>query len=203
MRALFLSTGLPVIESIVNRALQADPDALKTIAALQHQVIEVHCTDWEICFFILIDSRGLQFYQHYSNQTNTQIYGTLNHFLHLFIKGADTKAVFQYPVEIIGNTHNVEVIRHAFKNIDIDFEEKCSHFLGDALAHKLFHQLKKTKKILEKSTKNICDQTKEFIHCETKSLVSKKQAEQFYRDVARLRDDVERLEAKIKSVQTK
>lgn len=192
-----LTLLLPVIEMIVNRALKADPDALSKIATIKNQTIEISCFDWEMNFFVIIDSQGLQFHKKYSGESNTVIRGTLNNFLHIFMKGGDTKAVFNHPIDITGNTHNVEVMRDAFKNLDIDFEEKLSHYLGDTLSHKIFFRLKEAKNTLKKSAENITEQAKEFIHCETKSLVSQKQAEQFYADVAKLRDDVERMEARI------
>ena len=195
---MILTLLLPALEVIINRALKADPAATAKIATIKNQVLEIHCEDWEMNFYIVVDSQGLQFHQKYSSASNTVIRGTLNNFLHVFIKGGDTKAVFNYPIDIIGNTHNIEVLRDAFKNIDIDFEEKLSHYLGDTLSHKLFFRLKEAKNVLKKSAENFTNQTKEFIHCETKSLVSQKQAEQFYADVAKLRDDVDRMEARVR-----
>lgn len=199
---MILTLLLPVLETIVNRALFADPDALTKIVAIKNQVIEIHCEDWEMHFYVTIDSQGLRFHKKYSGESNTIIRGTLNNFLHIFMKGGDTKAVFNYPIEINGNTHNVEVLRDAFKNIDIDFEEKLSHYLGDTISHKLFFRLKEAKNLLKKSADNITEQTKEFIHYETKSLISQKQAEQFYSDVATLKDDVDRMEARISRIKS-
>lgn len=194
---MILTLLLPALEMIVNHALNADPDALARVASIKNQVVEINCTDWEMQFYVAIDSQGLQFHKQYSGEANTIVRGTLNHFLHVLMKGGDTKTVFQYPIDITGNTHNIEVLRDAFKNIDIDFEEKLSYYLGDSIAHKLFFRLKKAKNRLKKSADNITEQTKEFIHCETKNLVSHKQVEQFYLDIAKLRDDVERMEARI------
>ncbi|HLB55815.1 MAG TPA: SCP2 sterol-binding domain-containing protein [Coxiellaceae bacterium] len=193
-----LTLFLPAMENIINRALKADPDALAKIATIKNQVIEMHCEDWNIKFYMIVDSQGLQFHKKYSGKTDTVVRGTLNNFLHIFIKGADSKTLFHYPIEIEGNTHNVEVLRDAFKNIDIDFEEKLSHFLGDSIAHKIMFHLKETKNCIKKSAKNIRKQTKEYIHYEAKDFVSHKQAEKFYGDVAKLRDGVERLEARLK-----
>ncbi|OGT41815.1 MAG: hypothetical protein A3F13_07730 [Gammaproteobacteria bacterium RIFCSPHIGHO2_12_FULL_40_19] len=195
---MILTLLLPTLEIIINRALKCDPDALTKIASLKNQVIEVNCEDWNMIFYIIPDSQGLQFHKKYSGEVNTTIRGTLNHFLHIFVKGADTKTLFQYPIDINGNTHNVEVLRDAFKNIDIDWEERLSHYLGDAIAHKVCFHFKKAKKMLEKSAENVVDQTKEFIHFEARNLVSNKQAEKLYADIATLRDDVDRIEARIK-----
>ncbi len=194
---MILTLFLSALETIINLAIKADPDALRKIATLKNQVIEIHCDDWRMHFFIMPSSHGLQFHTKYTGKVNTTITGSFNHFLHIFIKGADTKTLFNYPIDVEGNTHNIEVLRDAFKNIDIDFEEKLSHYVGDSIAHKLCFHLKNTRAYLKKSAQNIENQTKEYIHYETKNLVSHKQAERFYEDVTKLRDDVERLEARM------
>lgn len=194
---MILTFLLPAIENIMNRALKSDSDALAKIASLKNQVLKINCDDWRMRFFIILSPQGLQFHSKYAGEVNTMITGTLNNFLHIFMKGADTKSLFNYPINVEGNTHNIEVLRDVFRNIDIDFEEKLSHYVGDSLAHKLCFYLKNTKQCLKKSVENIENQTKEYIHYEAKNLISKKQVEQFYADVATLRDDVERFEARI------
>ncbi|MCX7125157.1 MAG: SCP2 sterol-binding domain-containing protein [Gammaproteobacteria bacterium] len=194
---MILTLLLPSLEKIINLALKSDPDALAKIGELENQLIKIDCTDWNMVFYIVPDNNGLQFHKKYSGEVNTEIKGTLNNFLHIFIKGADTKTLFQYPIDISGNTHNIEVLRNTFKNLDLDLEEKLSHFVGDSIAHKLFFHIKETKKTLENSSDKLFEQLKEYIHFEAKNLVSKKQAEKFYADVAKLRDDVDRLEARL------
>lgn len=194
---MILTILLPALEKIVNAALKNDPDALTKIASIKNQVIKIHCEDWKMTFYIVPSENGLQLHQKYFRADNTAITGTLNNFLNLFLKGADTKNLFHYPVEITGNTHNIEVLRDTFQSIDIDWEEKLSHYLGDVLAHKICTKIKKARNAIENSGEKLTEQAAEYIHYEAKNLVSKKQAEQFYKDVAKLRNDVERLESRL------
>lgn len=194
---MILQLLLPALERIVNRALQCDPDTTEKITPLNNQTIEIHCIDWKIKFYIICHNGELQFEKKYSDLPNTTVTGTLNNFLHIFIKGADTKTVFQYPIDITGNTHTIEVLRDVFKNIDIDFEEKLSHFIGDTLAHKICFHASETKNILENTTQKLTEQVKDYLHFEGKNLPTQKQAEQLYTDIATLRDDVARAEARI------
>lgn len=194
---MILTLFLPTLETIVNRALRADPEALAKISATQNQVIEIHCYDWKIKFYIIVGARELQFEKKYDGMINTAIEGTLNNFLHIFIRGADSKTLFQYPIDIVGNTHNIEVLHDAFKNLDLDLEEKLSRVLGDTLAHKIFFHVSDAKKAVIDNAKKLQEQILEYIYFESKDLPTRKQVEIFYDDVAKLRDDVERTEAKI------
>jgi ubiquinone biosynthesis protein UbiJ len=188
---------LPILEKIINRALRYDPAALSKLASIKNQIIEVNCEDWRMKFYIVCESNGLHFEKKQSGTATTVITGTLNHFLHIFMKGANTKTLFDYPIDIAGSTHSMEVLRDIFKNLDLDLEERLSHFLGDALAHQIFYHAKKTKCVVENTSEKLFSQTKEYIHCESRNVVTKKQAEKFYSDVAKLRDDVDRLEARL------
>ena len=193
---MILTLLLPALETIINRALKCDPDALAKLSPIKNQVIKIHCTDWKFRFFIVIDSNGLQFHKKYFSQENTLIESTGNNFLHIFIKGADTKTLFDYPMTISGNTHNLEVLRDAFKNLDLDLEEKLSQIVGDVAAHKLFSHAKNAKNSVCETSEKLTDQIKEYIYFEAKHFPTRKQVEGFYQDIAKLRDDVERLEAK-------
>lgn len=194
---MILTLLLPALETIINRALKCDPTALQKLATLKNQVIKVECTDWQFTFFIVIERQNLQFHQRYFSQENTLIKSTLNNFLHVFIKGADPKTLFDYPLDISGNTHNLEVLRDIFKNIDLDLEEKLSHVIGDVAAYRIFAHARKSKKFLKNTSEDLNAQIKEYIYFEAKYFPTRKKVEKFYQDIVRLRDDVERLEARI------
>lgn len=193
---------LPTLEKIINRALRYDAGALAKLASIRNQIIEVNCQDWRIKFFIICESDGLHFEKKISGKPNTCIDGTLSHFLHIFIKGANTPTLFEYPIDITGSTHNIEVLRDIFKHLDLDIEERLSHFLGDSLAHKLFFHTKKTAKAISHAGETLLQQSKEYIHCEARNLVTRKQAEQFYTDITTLRNDADRLEAILNRLST-
>ena len=188
---------LPALEKLINAALQSDSDALAKIAILQNQVIEINCTDWKIRFFIVCTNSELQFEKKYSGAAHTIITGTLTNFLQIFMKGADTKSIFEHPIEITGNTHNMTVLRDTFKNIDLDLEEKLSHMVGDVLAHKICFHVKETKKTLRNTAKKVGLQAEEYIYFEGKNLPTRKQVEKLYEDIGTLRNDVERAEQRI------
>lgn len=194
---MILTLLLSTLEKIIAQALKADPDAAAKIARIDNQVFEIHCDDWNMRFYIICAHHELQFEKKTHRKPNTIIRGTLNHFLHVFVKGATTSTLFEYPIDIDGNTHNIEVLRDAFKQIDLDLEEKLSRYLGDSLAHKIFFQAKEAKKTLENTSNKLISQIEAYIYFESKLLPTRKQAEQFYDDIAILRDDVARLEARI------
>lgn len=192
-----LSVLLSPIEYQINCALKQDAVALRKMASLRSQVIQIDCSDWEQTLFIFPHESGLQFETSYGGKVDTIISGTLNHFLHLFFRGTNSKTLFQYPVHISGNLQNIDILRDVFQNLDFDFEEKLSHFLGDGIAHRIVFHTRETKKQIQKALKTLKQNAQEFIYFESKSFPTRKMTERFYESVSVLRDDVERAEMRI------
>lgn len=194
---------LPLFERVTNWALKKDPLALKKLATISGQVIQVECTDWQISFNIIISKTNLCFEKKAPSHIDTHLKSTLPNFIQLLSKGADTSALFQHPVDITGNTHNIEVLRDLFRQLDIDWEEELSRYVGDALAHKLFFYAKETSAFAENTTQTLQTNIQEYLHFEAKLLPTKAQIESFYSDIAILKNDVDRLEARIQQLDAK
>lgn len=191
---------LPALEHVINRALRNDPNALIRLSRIKDQIIAIECTDWRLRFYLIPDVHGLQFYKAIPTKPDTTIKGTLNHFLNLAIRGANTDTLFHYPVDISGNTHNIEALREIFKKLDIDWEERLSHYLGDVVAHKLFFHLKQASRSGKNVAQKLQENTKEYLHFEARNLLTQKEANDFYQKISTLRDDVERLAARLQYV---
>jgi ubiquinone biosynthesis protein UbiJ len=193
---MLLTLFLPALERIINRAISCDPEALKKLSKIDNQVIKIHCTDWQFQFFMVINHQQILFHTRYFSAENTLITSTLNHFLHVFVKGANTKTLFDYPMDIAGNMHNLEILREIFTQLDLDLEEKLSQVIGDVAAHKMFSHARQSLKTAHTVSDKMQNQIKEYIYFEARHFPTQKQVEKFYQDIAILRDDVERLEKK-------
>src|SRR3989338_6214783 len=162
---------------------------------MNNKIIKIHCTDWNFIFYVTIENDQLRLSRTCAEKPATEINGTLANFLQVCRKGGTAAAAFQHPVEIIGDVSNVEQLRDIASSFD--FEEYISQFLGDVAAHKSMRHVKNLQRCAKNVVENLKMQAQEYLHFEIKTLPTKKQVEQFYRDIAILRDDVERLAAKI------
>lgn len=183
---------LPIIEKIANHALRSDPDALSQLGRINNQVIQIHCTDWEIVFHLIPTTHGLCFEKKAPTAVSTTVKSTLPNFLKLLSKGANTATLFHHPVEITGNTHNLDVLRDTFQQLEIDWEEALSHYVGDAVAHKLCFYANKANQSQQNARDRLRVNIQEYLQLEARALPTRVEIEQFYTDVATLRDDVDR-----------
>lgn len=197
---MIISLALPVLERVTNQSLRLDPSALKKLATISDQVIAVQCTDWQLTFYIVVTKNGLHFERQAPHKSDTTVSGTLPNFLKLLSKGANTIALFEHPISIEGNTHNLEVLRQVFEHLDIDWEEKLSQFLGDVVAHKLCFHTKRAHTAARNARQKLKTNIQEYAHFEARALPTRKEIILFYEEVATLQNDVDRLAARINNI---
>ncbi len=106
-------------------------------------------------------------------------------------------ATLPKEVTVKGDVALAQEIKHAMREIDLDWEEYLSKFLGDPLAHGLMKKLHKVKKWKKKVKASVARSTREYLQEETQCLPQKHEVHSFVQAVDELRDHVERLQARM------
>lgn len=100
-------------------------------------------------------------------------------------------------VTIAGDVALAQEIKSALKEIDVDWEEYVSQFLGDPLAHFLGNRFRGVKKWQKKAKQSMKRSLHDYIHEETRCVVGKEEVDPFLQEVDELKHSVERLQARI------
>jgi ubiquinone biosynthesis protein UbiJ len=111
------------------------------------------------------------------------------------------RSIFSGEVQIEGDTQVAHKFQQLFEKLDIDLEEKLSHFTGDVIAHKIGNIFRSGQNWTEESINTFKLNSKEFLQEETRDLPAAPEADQFYQLVDQLRSDYDRLLARIKKIQ--
>ncbi|MCB1826964.1 MAG: SCP2 sterol-binding domain-containing protein, partial [Coxiellaceae bacterium] len=164
---------------------------------------KIDITDWNLRFFILPYAQGIQLVDHYHEKPNTTISGKLFSLMKIGAAGASTTVMFDEAITISGDTKTGEVMRDVLKNLDIDWEEQLSKIVGDSLAHPIMHHAKKAIAFGKRSLESLTGNVSEYLHYESKQLPPAAAVEHFIEDVSKLRDDVDRLEARVQRLKTR
>src|SRR3990167_7180632 len=188
MRAL-----LPLLGKTINAALRHDARAQQKLATMNNKIISIRCVDWKINSTLSINHSKIFITKNMQEKYDAEIKGTASNFISLFLKGADSAALFQHPIEISGDMQLIEVWRDMMMQLDIDWEEPLSQVTGDVMAHHIGQSLRKIKKEMRNTSATLQWQTQEYLHYELKALPTKKQVEKLYAAIATLRNDVDRL----------
>ena len=70
--------------------------------------------------------------------------------------------------------------------------------MGDTLAYRVYQPIRTIKKWLLDARSSVQEDIKDYLVSEAAILPSRAEANEFYREVHKLRDDVERMQAKVR-----
>jgi len=190
------------LESVVNGMLALDPDALARFRPCHGKVIALELQGTGLTLFCLPSTTGLTLMNQYQGPADTILSGRPFALFRL-ASGDSTKVMFDGDVIIRGDVETGQAFKHALDRIDIDWEEHLSHLTGDVIAHKAGHLVREFTQWWQNNSRRFADNMRDYIQDEVQLSPTQDEAEQFYRDIGTLRDDIARLSARINLLLTK
>jgi ubiquinone biosynthesis protein UbiJ len=184
------------IEALLNRQAAASPRAGALIAALQGKrlVIDVRHTPWQLA--VASDGQALQLSRRDVSAADARISGTPLSLAAL--AGPSPEAVIRRgDVAIEGDAETADRFRELGTLLHPDIEEELSQLIGDVPAHQLGRVARTAVGWLRRSLRTGGDNIAEYLAHESRDLVPRVEAEGYLRDVDVLREDVDRLQARI------
>ena len=194
MDMMLLTAALAGAEKLINKALEYDPGTRIGLQRLQGQVLAVHITTPSVQFFVTPDEEGLRLMAQWEGDVDTRISGSP-----LALARIDSQDIHNLKdsgVEVMGKTALLADLQYLLKNLDIDWEEILTQFLGDVVGHQAA-QLIRSKLGWAGARVNSGQRlTREFLTEELKTIPGKNELEDFYRQVDDLRLAADRVAAR-------
>ena len=100
-------------------------------------------------------------------------------------------------IEITGDVRLGREFKKLLNEIDIDWEEHLAGIVGDVAANQFMQLTKKLGNWSRGAANSIAADLSEYLQEESRDVVSGAEMEMFYHDVDILRNDVDRLEARL------
>jgi ubiquinone biosynthesis protein UbiJ len=188
-----------LIETAINTLISRDIHAREALKPMQGKVIEIRLQGTPIQLFFIPGSQSIQVFSSYSAEPDTLIKGSVTGFLKL--AQGDDDPLFNKEVIIEGDVASGQAIRKLLQAIDIDWEEELSLVTGDLVAHKSMRLLQQFKGWLRNSGDKLQQDVSEFLQMDNRDLPLPEQVNRFIEDTSRLRNDVDRLEARLQRIQ--
>lgn len=189
-----------ILESAINRYLTLDPEVLDKLAVFDGKVIKMEISGIDKTYYLLPGETGIQVRDEYEGFVDTILRGSP---LSLFKMGlvSDTASLLlKAEVEISGDTR----LGHQFKNVlsqmDIDWSEPLAEIVGDGLAFQLQQSGKRFTQWGKDTVKSVSTSFSEYLQEESRDVVTETELNIFNDAVDQLRNDVDRLQAKINSL---
>ena len=108
-----------------------------------------------------------------------------------------TRLIREHKLDLDGDIHIAQRVSALFQELDIDWEEVLSQYLGDVAAHQVMKTLKAVKTRVKRQTDTFTDTLGSALIDEKKVAVHRLQAMHFSDQVNDLKDATERLSARL------
>ncbi len=202
---------MAAIETALNQYISMDPTAAAKLVGLSGKVIAIELQGWDFTLYLLPDTQGIQVMSAYAGEADTTIKGTPVALFNMS-KGDSTAATLrEQNISIEGDLELGQQFSQFFKQLDIDWEEQLaqvfakftSESTGDLIAHKLGRTAQGFQQWQMQAKQTLEQNVAEYLQQESKILPAAEEIEPFFSAVDTLRNDVDRLEARIERLQSK
>lgn len=191
------STAISLLASALNNYLALDHEAPEKLTAFDGKVICIDIRGLNKNIYLLINGSRLTVVEAYDAEPDATISGSPAALFKLGVHRDTAPLFFAGEVEIRGNTRLGRQFKSLLAEMEIDWEEHLSRLVGDIAAHRITGLFKELMKWSKTAADNFADDMGEYLQEESRDVVSEAEMGMFYQQVDRLRDDTERLKARI------
>ena len=178
------------LETLVNRVLAMDAEGRAALNDLAGRTLAVILDDTRYRLSVCITDGGMELNEGLAPEADVTIKGTPAAFLG-FLRG--DKAAAAGRIDISGDVTLAQDFQSILKNLDLDWEDALSGWVGDTLARKAGNLLRSAARFLSQSRQTLEADISEYLRYETEVLPDRDQIDEFNSAVDTLRNDVERL----------
>lgn len=188
-------------ESAVNQYLSLDPEISEQLGDLEGRCIAIEISTPPIKLFCFPRAGGLSLQSVFEDEADCKISGSLAGILKMIRSENPAEILSSGEVSITGDSRLAQDFSDTLSQMDIDWEELLSKLTGDFAAHRIGSAVRQGQHWFKDGLKAFGLDSTEYLQEESGVLPTGIEIEKFIRDVDVLRDDVERLDAKIRKLE--
>ncbi len=189
-----------IFETVINRYLALDPEMLGKLALFDGKVIKLEMTGINKSFYILPNVQGIQALAEYDDTPDTVLSGTPLALFKMGLVSNTASMLLKGEIEISGDIRLGHQFKNIFLQMDIDWSEPLASLMGDSVAYQLQQSVSKFSCWGKRSVQSVSTSLSEYLQEESRDLVTDTELNIFYEEVDLLRNDVDRLQAKINAL---
>jgi ubiquinone biosynthesis protein UbiJ len=190
-------TPLSLLETAFNNYLALDPEAPEKLTTFDGKVICIDISGLNKRIYLLINGSKISVVKQHDAEPDATITGSPAALFKLGVHRDSAPLFFTGEVEIRGDTRLGRQFKSLLADMEIDWEEHLSRLIGDIAAHRVAGLFNELKEWSGSVAGNFADDVGEYLQEESRDVVSGAEMGMFYQQVDKLRDDTERLKARI------
>lgn len=196
---LFTEGALRVAEATLNRLLRFDPDLPARLAPLAGQRLDVAITDLPRAVAVHFHPDGIELAAAGMDATpaHARIEGTAAGLATLALSRGERSR----EVAFHGDVGVIQAVKRLLAEVELDWEETLSQVVGDVIAHRIGESVRGGDAWLRRAGDTAARNLGEYLTEERRALPTAAEMESFLAAVGRLRQDTDRLEARLRQLE--
>ena len=191
------TTLLASIETSLNAWLTLDGATLPKFNNMQGKIICLHVTGLDLKLYFLPDQNDIAVMGNYAGEPDTTIKGAPITLMRLGTSSNSGKTLLDSDATIEGDTHLGAEFSRILSEIDIDWEDVLSQFVGDTVAYQAGQLVSGSADWLKEKHQTIQADTTEYLTEEAQLTPAEAEVNHYLDQVDELRMSVDRLEARV------
>lgn len=184
------------VNGLIGRLLKLDPEIKRKLRGLEGRCIAITLDGPELSFHLRCDDRALLALPGFPEAPGAQIRATPGAFMALAASGG-AGAVGKVSVE--GDAETARRFQQFFTELSPDWEDALTQLFGDVLGFQVSQLMGRGLSWLKSAGRSMGETGSEYLREESRQLVTRPEMEAFLDAVDDLRDDVERIEARVRA----
>jgi ubiquinone biosynthesis protein UbiJ len=203
LRAEISMAATGALEGSLNRLLQQDPETLAELAQLQGHVIGLQLKSTGVTLYFLPHATGMQVMTQYAAEPDVLIIATPASLVRLRLSDQPQPTLFSGDVKMHGDIEVAQRFQKILGKLDIDMEEWLSQYVGDIAAHRIGNIGRGLTSWFKQASLTLAQNLSEYVQYEGRDVATEQELDDFCHDVDTLRDDAERLAARIQQLKSR
>jgi len=188
---------LVALEQTLNRIVALDPEGAQRLASLQGKVICIELKGFGTRIYVIPAANRLQIFGAYDAEPDCVMRGAPIVLARMGMAERKEDSLFSGQVQIDGDTGLAQDFGDFIGALEIDWEEQLSRLTGDPIAHQIGSGVRSVSRWGRRSFDVLAEDLKEYLQEEGRVLPTRYELDAFLSGVDTLRDDCERLSARL------
>ena len=185
------------LEVAINHYIHLDVEAKTKLAALQGKLVVVELQGTGLEFALYFGDDRVYVLPECEREPDCRMIGAPLAMARLGLGQKTTSALFASGVEIDGDMEVGRAVQRLLDNLEIDWEEQLSKYVGDVVAHQVGNVVRDVLNWGKQTAETVAQNSVEYLQEESRDLPHPIEVEAFVSGVDQLRTDVDRLAARV------
>ena len=185
------------LENLLNRLLHTDAVASAGLAELGDTVFKLTIEGPDQTLYLITDDTSFELHQYYEGDVATALSGRIPDFVSLLTADDAGGELINGGITVRGDTRPLLALQAVLRRFDVDWEAELAAVIGDLPAHQIGKMVRSGIKLGKSAGDALQHQLHRYLHEEGSKLPSRGELNLFYGDVNALREQTERIDARL------